>query len=627
MCLCKRTTVRCVLTVAFLAAGCSDAGGPERLRPGRPAFVAATATGITLDQQNSALGPDGMAILKGFNPTNPHTGDAIIATFFWVGSTNIISSVTDHLANAARTPVGNNYQFVDFVTAGGISMATFVATNVQNFPDPNTAPDQSDILVVQADLSANVSDGGVILSAYTGVDPVAARALGAVSHASGSGSAATTASPGSIPVGPGALAYGFTVSNGVVGIETPAAPFQRIATPSNTVLKADAEFAVSTGAITVNPQWVWHFEQSTNPPKTWLATALALNPPPQLAFTVQPSNTTAGSTISPPVQVTAQDAAGATVTGFNGTITVALGANPGGGALSGTTSQTAMNGVATFSDLSINKVGNGYTLVAAATGLTSATSAAFNITPPPPTQLAFIVQPSNATAGGTISPPVQVAAQDGTGTTVAGFNGTITVALGANPSGGVLSGTTSMIAASGVATFSNLSIDKAGNGYTLVASAAGLTSATSAPFNITAPPPAPVNDFMTGGGKLGSGRDFATLGSEADLSSGKVTWVQHCLRGATSSTCATGQFTFKGTVTPGTYAAVPGQPRCRTWNGSGTRTNKSNPSASGTFAFTVNAACDNAQPGHGVDFIDITIDGYHNSGFLSGGNFQLHNGP
>src|SRR2546428_4142761 len=222
-----------LVAAALLLASCMSPVSPERTTLGPPRFAlgAPGAPGLDLDQWNGSLSEnssnpascDGTnpCLIKGFNPTNPHTGDAIIATFFWVGSTNIITSVTDHLANGARTPVGNNYQFVDFVTAGGISMATFVATNVQNFPDPNTAPDQSDILVVQANLSEAVPDGGLIISAYTGVDPVSPRALGAVSHASGSGSATTTASPGSIPVGAGALAYGVTMSNGVVGLETP----------------------------------------------------------------------------------------------------------------------------------------------------------------------------------------------------------------------------------------------------------------------------------------------------------------------------------------------------------------------------------------------------------------------
>ena len=54
---------------------------------------------------------------------------------------------------------------------------------------------------------------------------------------------------------------------------------------------------------------------------------------------------------------------------------------------------SAINGVATFSDLSIDKLGTGYTLRATATGLTQATSLAFNITAGSATQLAFTTQP------------------------------------------------------------------------------------------------------------------------------------------------------------------------------------------------------------------------------------------
>src|SRR5439155_17112965 len=104
-----------------------------------------------------------------------------------------------------------------------------------------------------------------------------------------------------------------------------------------------------------------------------------------------------------------------TATGFTGTVTVALGANPGGGTLSGTTSVAAVNGVATFANLSINKVGTGFTLSATATGVTSATSGGFNITAGTASQLVFSVQPSNTTAGAAITPAVQIGRAAGRG--------------------------------------------------------------------------------------------------------------------------------------------------------------------------------------------------------------------
>src|SRR5207245_5248745 len=52
-------------------------------------------------------------------------------------------------------------------------------------------------------------------------------------------------------------------------------------------------------------------------------------------------------------------------------------------------------------------------------------------------------------------------------------------------SGGTLGGTVTVKAAQGIATFADLRIDRPGSGYTLLASAAGLSGATSTPFAVT----------------------------------------------------------------------------------------------------------------------------------------------
>src|SRR5207247_1618789 len=109
--------------------------------------------------------------------------------------------------------------------------------------------------------------------------------------------------------------------------------------------------------------------------------------------------------------------------------------NPGGGVLSGTTSVTASSGVATFSTLSINKTGVGYTLAVSGGGL-GATSGSFDVTPAGATRLVFTIQPGNATAGAAIAPAVQVTAQDAEGNTATAFLGNVTVAIAANPAGG-----------------------------------------------------------------------------------------------------------------------------------------------------------------------------------------------
>ncbi|HEY6059959.1 MAG TPA: hypothetical protein VIV10_05190, partial [Gemmatimonadales bacterium] len=203
----------------------------------------------------------------------------------------------------------------------------------------------------------------------------------------------------------------------------------------------------------------------------------------KLVFTTQPTTTAAGASIAT-VGVTAQDAVGNPVPTFTGTVTVSIAANPSAGTLSGTAAVAAVAGVASFNTLSIDKSGVGYTLSAAATGLTPATSSAFAITAGPVAQLVFTVQPSAASAGVNIAPPVAVTGLDQLGNVATGFTGSVTMAIGTNPAAGTLSGTTSVAAAAGVATFSALKIDKAGTGYTLTASATGLPSATSLPFDI-----------------------------------------------------------------------------------------------------------------------------------------------
>jgi hypothetical protein len=208
----------------------------------------------------------------------------------------------------------------------------------------------------------------------------------------------------------------------------------------------------------------------------------------QLAFTAQPSSSIAGATITPPVQVSARDPFNNLVPSYTGNVTVAIETNPGGGTLSGTKQVAAVAGVATFSTLSINMVGTGYSLLAAAAGLVSASSAAFDITSSTGTQLVFTVQPATTTAGATINSAVEVTARDAMGNTATGFTGNVTVAIGTNPNGGALSGTTTVAAVAGVATFSTLSIDKSGTGYTLTAGATGFSGATSIGFAITPGP-------------------------------------------------------------------------------------------------------------------------------------------
>ena len=151
-------------------------------------------------------------------------------------------------------------------------------------------------------------------------------------------------------------------------------------------------------------------------------------PPVQLVFTMQPSSATAGVAIDPVVAVAIEDAFGALVPSATNVVTVAIGTNAGGGTLTGTVSVAAVAGVATFSNLHVDKAG-GYTLQAAAGTLTGATSMPFTIVAAPATTARVHVQPSNVMGGVTITPPVQIAAQDSFGNRATGFADSVTVAL------------------------------------------------------------------------------------------------------------------------------------------------------------------------------------------------------
>ncbi len=215
-------------------------------------------------------------------------------------------------------------------------------------------------------------------------------------------------------------------------------------------------------------------------------TTTPVSVPSRLAFTAQPVTTTAVATI-PTFQVAVQDFAGNTVESAANSVSLSIATNQGNGAvLNGVTIVSAVNGVATFSNISISKAASGYALLATATSLPATVSSAFDVNAGPASKLVFTAQPGPAISGGTL-PPFKVTVLDVVDNTVTTATSTITVAIGTNPGGGTLSGTTTVTPVNGVANFSNLSIDNAGAGYTLTATAGSLAPATSTAFTIRAP--------------------------------------------------------------------------------------------------------------------------------------------
>jgi subtilase family serine protease len=196
-----------------------------------------------------------------------------------------------------------------------------------------------------------------------------------------------------------------------------------------------------------------------------------------------PSGSTAGNALS--ITVSALDSSNNGQTGYRGTVHL-------------TSSDTAAvlpadytftsgdNGAHVFSGVTLKTAGSQSITATDTSTAAIAGSAAVLVTPAAADHLAFGQQPSNAAPGAVISPAVTVKVLDAYNNLLTSDStDRVTLVIGTNPSGGVLSGTTTIAASSGVATFSNLSISAAGNGYTLVASSGSMSGATSAGFNVT----------------------------------------------------------------------------------------------------------------------------------------------
>jgi hypothetical protein len=235
------------------------------------------------------------------------------------------------------------------------------------------------------------------------------------------------------------------------------------ATPSYTIEATSGDLTSTTQVITV-----------TAAPAT------------QLVVTAQPPATViAGDSFG--LTVSAEDPFGNVDATFGGNVTVAMASNPGGGSLGGTTTVQAIDGVATFSDLMLNRAGSGATLQTSTSGLTAGTSDPFSVTGAPATQLVETTPPPATVTAGTPF-GLTVKAEDPFGDGDSSFTGNVTIALATDPGGGSLGGTTTVQAVDGVAAFSDLMLDQAGSGYTLQTSTSGLTAGTSDPFSVTGAP-------------------------------------------------------------------------------------------------------------------------------------------
>src|SRR5947207_3565883 len=145
-------------------------------------------------------------------------------------------------------------------------------------------------------------------------------------------------------------------------------------------------------------------------------------PPADLRFADEPQTAPARTTLAP-VRVPVGDDQGNIVAGFGGLVSLALDANNVVTSLGDSTTVPAVNGVATFRRLRIDKAGTGYRLVASAPGtaLAPVRSQPFNILAPSTGSLTV----TTTTAGSDLPSGYTVTVDDGISQPI-GINAVVT---------------------------------------------------------------------------------------------------------------------------------------------------------------------------------------------------------
>jgi hypothetical protein len=407
-------------------------------------------------------------------------------------------AVLNHRSAAAITPT---------LSGGGMSSWTQVASvdfdpissprrRLTIFRALSPSPGSGPITITYTN---NVSNAQWIVSQWTGVETSGVNGSGAIAQ---SGSSRSDASTG-LTVSLNAFARANNVAYGVVGVSgsgsavTPGTGFAEIAEqPSGESSALETEW--TTNDNTIDAGWASTFKAGLLGVEIQAAAGGGPAVSASLSTVTAVSPITAGG--SSTITVTAKDGSGNPVTGVAVTLS-ATGTNT----ITQPASQTGANGVASGS-LSATVAGSN-TVTAVAGGVTLNQHPVVTVNPDAASGLAFTTQPSNTAANAPITPAVVVEIRDQYGNRV-NSSANVVMAIGTNPASGTLSGTLTQAAAGGIATFSNLAINNAGAGYTLVASSSGVSNATSSAFTVT--PTAPSASLSTVGANPTS---FAAGGS------------------------------------------------------------------------------------------------------------------
>jgi hypothetical protein len=268
--------------------------------------------------------------------------------------------------------------------------------------------------------------------------------------------------------------------------------------PADYTFTADSGTHTFTGVVllTAGSQTVT-VADAANPSANGSA-SITITPSAAGSFRVSgyPSAVTAGASAS--FTVTAVDAYGNPVSGYAGTVHFTS-SDPS--ALL-PADATLAGGTGTFSATFTKAGSQSLTATDTADSAMTGTESGITVNPAAATHLAFGQQPTNATAGSAITPAVTVQLLDAYNNVVTTDNtDQVSLSLAANPSGGTLSGSGPVTVVHGVATFKNLSVDRAGTGYALAATSGTLAGATSNSFSVTAATSTVIENFNGGLGQ------------------------------------------------------------------------------------------------------------------------------
>jgi hypothetical protein len=286
----------------------------------------------------------------------------------------------------------------------------------------------------------------------------------------------------------------------------------------------------------------------------------------KLGVTTAANGAVSGSAFTTQPVIAIQDEGGNTVTSSTAAVTAAVSS---GATLVGTTTVTASNGVATFTNLGITGTASStYTLTFTASGVTGISQ---NVTiPGAAVGLVVVTAPAGAANGAAFTTQPQIAINDGSGNRVTSSTANVTVSVS---TGATLVGTTTVPATAGLASFTNLGITGSpGIPYTLTFASTGLTSVTATVTPVVGP-----------GAKL----SVTTQAAGAASGTAFTTQPQVTVQDTGGNTVSTSTATITATVSTG--ATLVGAPAIAAVSGVGRYTNLGVTGANGTYILTFSA--------------------------------------